>query len=269
MNVWITRPLLAFLAVITLLAALRPTDGLLLPALAAAAWAAVLRLHLRRSHWQGAALFALVWLDFVLLKAVNANWVAWHADGLLARWDSALWGGRILPSYFRYEAHPLAADWFALCYFCFFLMVLWAVCDYACRRRASSDAFFNGLLAVYLLGLTGYFALPAAGPAFTTLPDTGTPGLFAPALLRMVADGVTGMDVFPSLHTALPLYITAFLWRDGRRRTAVLLLPLSLCIVAATILLRYHYGVDVLAGILLAAAAAWRFAPSGKREKAA
>ena len=78
-------------------------------------------------------------------------------------------------------------------------------------------------------------------------------------MIAIVKDGVTGMDVFPSLHTALPLFITAFLWRDGRRLAAILLAPVSLGIVVSTVFLRYHYGVDVLAGMLLAAAMAWRY----------
>ncbi|RKW16644.1 MAG: phosphatase PAP2 family protein, partial [Cardiobacterium sp.] len=71
-----------------------------------------------------------------------------------------------------------------------------------------------------------------------------------------------GMDVFPSLHTALTLYITAFLWRDGKRKTALLLAPVTAGTIAATIWLRYHYGVDDLAGLALALAALY-----GSREK--
>ena len=108
-------------------------------------------------------------------------------------------------------------------------------------------------------GFAGYFLLPAAGPAFTVLPDAGAQGFIAPHVIAIVKDGVTGMDVFPSLHTALPLFITAFLWRDGRRLAALLLAPVSLGIVVSTVFLRYHYGVDVLAGMLLAAAMAWRY----------
>ncbi len=259
-NPRIARPLLALLAAVIVSAALRPLNPWL-PYAAAAAWLAVLRLHLARSPWQGAALFALVWLVFPLLKAINAHWIAWHADDLLSTADSALWGGKILPAYFRYEDLPPAADVFAACYFAFFFIVVGAVAYYAVRRRASAPAFFNGLLGIYLFGLTGYLLLPAAGPAFTTLPDGGARGLIAPHVIAVVKDGVTGMDVFPSLHTALPLFITAFLWRDGRRKTALALLPVSLGIVGATIFLRYHYGVDVLAGILLAATFAWRYAP--------
>ena len=257
----IARPLLALLAAIIVSAALRPLNPWL-PYAAAAAWLAVLQLHLARSSWQNVALFALVWLVFPLLKAVNAYWLAWHADGLLSAADSALWGGKILPAYFRYEDFPLAADVFAACYFAFFFTIAGASAYYAVRRRASAPAFFNGLLGIYLFGLMGYLLLPAAGPAFTTLPDGGARGLIAPHVIAVVNDGVTGMDVFPSLHTALPLFITAFLWRDGCCKTALALLPVSLGIVGATVFLRYHYGVDVLVGILLAAAFAWRYAPT-------
>ena len=63
------------------------------------------------------------------------------------------------------------------------------------------------------------------------------------------------MDVFPSLHTALTLYITAYLWRDGKRTAALICTPLTVGTIVATIYLRYHYGVDVLAGFLLAVCA--------------
>ena len=112
------------------------------------------------------------------------------------------------------------------------------------------------------MGLAGYLLLPAAGPAFTTLPDQGAGGILAPAIIAIVKDGVTGMDVFPSLHTALTLYITAFLWRDGKRKNALLLAPVTAGTIAATIWLRYHYGVDDLAGLALALAALY-----GSREK--
>ena len=127
---------------------------------------------------------------------------------------------------------------------------------YALRRHTPAAArFYNGLIGIYAVGLAGYLLLPAAGPAFTTLPDQGAGGIIAPAVIALVKGGVTGMDVFPSLHTALTLYITAFFWRDGCRKTALALAPVTAGTIAATLWLRYHYGVDVLAGLLLALAA--------------
>ena len=211
----------------------------------------------------GALLFALIWLAFPLLKPLNQHWLHSHADALLAALDSRLWGGKPLPAWFHYEAHPALTDLLAACYFAFFPIVIGGVAYYAWRRREPSAArFYNGLIGIYLAGLAGYLLLPAAGPAFTTLPDQGAGGILAPAVIAIVKDGVTGMDVFPSLHTALTLYITAFLWRDGKRKTALLLAPVTAGTIAATIWLRYHYGVDDLAGLALALAALY-----GSREK--
>lgn len=251
MNVYISRALLAFIAAILCLNLLRPMQlwqplALLLP------FGGVCYLHYRRSAWQGMAMLALIWISFPLLKGIKQYWLPWQADALLARIDRLLWGGEILPAYFRYETQPFLADVLAFCYFSFFFLVL-AAAYYFHRQAFYRHAFFNGLLGIYLCGLCGYFLLPAAGPAFTTLPDRGATGMIAPWLIEIVKNGVTGMDVFPSLHTALPLFITLFLWKNTPlKAVAVVLSLLTLGIIAATIFLRYHYGIDVIVGIVLA-----------------
>ena len=250
---------LALLAAILILAAcatLRAADSGNLPLLAAGCllwgWTA----YHCRSDWAGSNLFLLTWLVFPLLKDINYYLLPWHADALLATIDRHLWGGRILPAYFRYEAHPYLTDLLAACYFSFYAIVLGSVACYTYTRATpAARRYFNGLIFLYSAGFIGYFLLPAAGPAFTTHPDGGAGGIIAPPLIAIIKDGVTGMDVFPSLHTALTLYITAYLWRDGKRMAALICAPLTAGTIVATIYLRYHYGVDVLAGFLLAAVA--------------
>lgn len=272
----ITWPFLLITAVILLLSAAawpalpQPTAQLCLSLGAGgllwlwACWQAWRKPH---GHWLGTVLFALSWVVFPLLKIISSHWLRWSADALLSAIDSRLWGGQILPAYFHYEQHPLAAEVLAGAYFCFYFIVLGAVVLYSVRRRQPEAAnFFNGLLCLYVLGFIGYFTLPAAGPAFYSLPDQGASGPIARGVIAVVKDGVTGMDVFPSLHTAITLYINVFLWRNGYRRTALALLPITLGIMLATIFLRYHYGIDVLAGLLLAAWASWRFAPRWRHQ---
>lgn len=266
MNRHLVHTTLALLALILALAAAAlivapQPQNLALLAASGVLWGIACRL--RHSPWNGALLFALIWLAFPLLKPLNQHWLHSHADALLTALDSRLWGGQPLPAHFHYEAHPVLTDLLAACYFAFFPIVIGGVLYYALRRRETVAArFFNGLIGIYSVGLIGYLFLPAAGPAFTTLPDQGAGGIIAPALIAIVKDGVTGMDVFPSLHTALTLYITAFLWRDGKRKTALLLAPVTAGTIAATIWLRYHYGVDDLAGLALALTALY-----GSREK--
>ncbi|WP_455003445.1 phosphatase PAP2 family protein, partial [Cardiobacterium hominis] len=183
MNRTLVHTTLALLALILALAALAliaapQPQSLALLAACLVLWGVVYRL--RASAWNGALLFALIWLAFPLLKPLNQHWLHSHADALLAALDSRLWGGKPLPAWFHYEAHPALTDLLAACYFAFFPIVLGGVAYYAWRRSEPSAArFYNGLIGIYLAGLAGYLLLPAAGPAFTTLPDQGAGGILA------------------------------------------------------------------------------------------
>jgi len=64
-------------------------------------------------------------------------------------------------------------------------------------------------------------------------------------------------DIFPSLHTATPLWFTFFalhqMRRDRRWRWPALVTAFfSANIIFSTMLLRWHYGIDVVAGFCLA-----------------
>ena len=73
-------------------------------------------------------------------------------------------------------------------------------------------------------------------------------------LVQVVEKGITGMDVFPSLHTGITLYILGFYKINGYHRVAGVLTPLFAGIMLATVYLRYHYGIDVVIGVMLALA---------------
>ena len=176
--------LILALAAATLIAAPQPQNLALLAA-SGVLWGITCRL--RRSPWNGALLFALIWLAFPLLKPLNQHWLHSHADALLTALDSRLWGGQPLPAHFHYEAHPVLTDLLAACYFAFFPIVIGGVTYYALRRKTPTAArFYNGLIGIYGIGLIGYLFLPAAGPAFTTLPDQGAGGIIAPAVIAIV-----------------------------------------------------------------------------------
>ena len=49
------------------------------------------------------------------------------------------------------------------------------------------------------------------------------------------------------------MYVLGYFALGGHRRIALLLTPVVAALVLATVYLRYHYGIDVLAGLLLAA----------------
>jgi membrane-associated phospholipid phosphatase len=66
----------------------------------------------------------------------------------------------------------------------------------------------------------------------------------------------TRRDCFPSLHTAITVIVTTFAYKY-RRWMFWFFLPVNIGIIMATIYLRYHYVIDVFAGLALAAFCVW------------
>jgi hypothetical protein len=210
------------------------------------------------ASWRGVLLFAASWLIFPLFKAIRAGWIHHTADALLLALDRALWGGLSLPEHAFALERVWLSEVLSAGYFAFFLIVLTPVIWFAFHRaQREALVFFLGLHLMYLLGFAGYLLVPAGGPymAFPNVfPYPAHGGAVTHFVTGVVAQGVTGMDVFPSLHSGVTVYVWGFCLLGGPRyrAVAIVLTPLMLCIVVATVYLRYHYGIDLLAGIALA-----------------
>jgi membrane-associated phospholipid phosphatase len=78
-------------------------------------------------------------------------------------------------------------------------------------------------------------------------------GLFIAGPLQEILNRLEGVkrDAFPSGHTAITLTVVYLAWRFERRLFAFFL-PVALALIASTVYCRYHYVVDVIAGIGLA-----------------
>ena len=116
-------------------------------------------------------------------------------------------------------------------------------------------------LAFYL-GLVGYLLMPAVGPRYAfperfTVPLSG-PWLTAPASAMWRSLQQVDRDCFPSLHTAMSTIALVYLWRlralRGGRALLAIGAPLIAGLIFSTMYLRYHYFVDVAAGLALAVA---------------
>ena len=70
----------------------------------------------------------------------------------------------------------------------------------------------------------------------------------------VVERGSNRVDVFPSLHVAARAFMLFFDRRFARWRYR-LYLPAAVGLWVSTVYLRFHYGIDVLAGALLAVVA--------------
>jgi membrane-associated phospholipid phosphatase len=97
--------------------------------------------------------------------------------------------------------------------------------------------------------------VPALGPRFA-LADRQTVALETSPLSRSIARTInalerTKLDVFPSGHTMVTAAVLLVALRRARR-VFWALLPVASVLVFSTVYCRYHYVVDVLAGLLLA-----------------
>ena len=119
--------------------------------------------------------------------------------------------------------------------------------------RAAFDRAVLLLVGGFLTSYLGYLLVPTLGPKVVLAFEREITGLWLTPALRASIDGgeANPWDCFPSGHTMLALTSLLILWRWNRRWFRWFLLP-CLLLIASTVLLRYHWVLDVVAGALLA-----------------
>jgi membrane-associated phospholipid phosphatase len=183
------------------------------------------------------------------------------ADRWLFGTDPTIWMGRF--------AHPYITEILQVAYTSFyFLFVLLGIELY--RRNTTGDFHVFMFTCVYgfFLSYLGYFLLPAVGPRFTlhdfTALNRELPGvILTPSLRWLVNTGgsvplqssaaaamaAVQRDAFPSGHTMMTLVLMVVA-RGTRARVAPVLYAAGSLLIVATVYQRYHYVVDLLAGIV-------------------
>jgi len=223
------------------------------------AWAAANPNGLR---WRIRLLFypALMGASFYMLTPAMALLGVPKVDALLNRWDMALLGRNL-----SVAGEPFMAPWLTdvmmAAYLFYFIYLVGGPATYCVRNLAKFRLLFVGMFTVMGLGYIAYTIWPATGPYAHLVFDRPVSGSwFTTMALPVVHGGSNGVDVFPSLHLAVSLYLLAFDRLHDRRRFWWVLAP-CVALWVSTIYLRYHYFVDLLAGTALAAVgwgvAAW------------
>lgn len=164
-------------------------------------------------------------------------------------------------------SNPVLTEILQISYSSYYILFL--IVGVEIYRRHTLKSFDKaGFMIVYgfYLSYLGYFLLPAVGPRFTLHDfqsiNRDLPGLFLTEPLRAFVNfgesipthvpnpvDLVQRDVFPSGHTQLSL-VVVYLGFHFRTRSRWLLMSLASLLIIATVYLRYHYAVDVLAGAL-------------------
>jgi membrane-associated phospholipid phosphatase len=174
-------------------------------------------------------------------------------DALAARLDTKLWGTD--PTLWM-AAHPnvYVTEFLQIAYSLFVPAVL--VIAYLLWRQRKFDEFrfYAFLVAVgFMASYVGYLAVPVRGPRFFLENLPPLKGLWLTGILQNTLDRLESAhyDCFPSGHTELTI-LACWGSRMVSRRLFYLFLGYTPCIIFATVYLRYHYTLDVLAGAVLA-----------------
>ena len=181
-----------------------------------------------------------------------------YFDDLLISIDYSLFGGHHPTVLLERLIHPRLTTAMQFAYISYYPMalVLGVVLFMKNKETAFDEAVFGIMLCFYLSYL-GYLLFPAVGPRFT-LAHLQTRDLAASSLVVAIQDTLNALentktDAFPSGHTAVALLTLYYAWKFRERVLVALLITAVTGLIASTVYLRYHYVIDVIAGIALTA----------------
>jgi membrane-associated phospholipid phosphatase len=198
------------------------------------------------------------------IPLVNPN----NYDQVLAGWDRAIFGVNPTQWISRFS-HPVLTEYFQIWYNFFQLMLIPpSVYLYRARRMREFRIYAMVLLFGFYLSYLLYFIMPAIGPRFSVHDfhsiNRELPGLILTEPFRTFIDAgnnitpamtdpyvTVNKDCMPSGHTMMSILGMLMAWHF-RSRWRWLITIGGTSVAIGTIYLRYHYMVDLLAGLTLA-----------------
>lgn len=237
-----------------------------------------------RARWTRARL-ALAWTALLAYHATYLtyhnlkSWVVLEAprDALLAGWDRWLLLGHNPAVLLHDLLGEHAAAWVLMAWYEAFgtlVIVAFPAAVVLAPRIRDAYAATAAFVWAWILGTAAYYAIPSLGPFdeapgdFAGLPRMPVQGTQAQLLAdreHLLAhphapDAFAQVAAFASLHVGVTGVIVGLAWWHRQRRTAAVLAVFLAGTMVATVYLGYHFVVDVVAGLAIAALA-WVLGP--------
>lgn len=206
------------------------------------------------------ALIGTLLASFFQLREILPAVSPWSDDAAIYAFDVKVFGFEASVALDRFVT-PATTEWFAFFYFLYFLilsvhvlpMVFWNKDPHLLNR------FATGVLLMFMSAHLLYMIVPGYGP-YWYLKDTFahelTGGTFWHLVRETVDAGGAQKDIFPSLHTAAPTFFAIFSFRHRKlfpfKYSWPVMAFVATQIIVATMFLRWHYMVDIVAGLTLA-----------------
>ncbi|MEJ2684587.1 MAG: phosphatase PAP2 family protein [Candidatus Sulfobium sp.] len=175
-------------------------------------------------------------------------------DPLLIRLDFMLFNGTPAIMLEKIQS-PFLTDILQLSYSSYYFLPV--ILGIALKTNNEDSHFERSLFLVMLcfyLSYVGYLLWPALGPRFSihALHEDKLRGFIVADPIRDFLNRLEGVkrDAFPSGHTGVSLVVLYLTFRFERRLFWIFL-PIVLALIFSTVYCRYHYVVDVIAGVIL------------------
>ena len=205
-------------------------------------------------------MYYTLWGDATLLMVTTDR------DQVLMGFDQRVFGFQASLALQRIIS-PGMTSWMTFCYFFHIINIPLVGCFlYIGRPRARFREMMSGIMVVSFLGMMGYLLVPAIGPVYTLRAQYTVPLHQSLWLFNQQVDFMDfariRRDVFPSMHVAISFVVWLYAYRNSKKLFWILS-PLIVSLWLSTLYLRYHYLIDVVAGLILAplsfALANWLF----------
>lgn len=201
--------------------------------------------------------------SFFQLREILPAVSPWTDDASIYAFDLRVFGFEASVALDRF-VNRTTTEWFAFFYFLYFLILSVHVLPivYWNKDTVLLGRFAIGTLLMFLTAHVVYMIVPGYGPYWYlkgTFAHELEGGTFWQLVRETVDAGGAQKDIFPSLHTAAPTFFAIFSFRHRRlipfKYSWPLVAFLATQIIIATMFLRWHYLIDIVAGLTLATGA--------------
>jgi membrane-associated phospholipid phosphatase len=216
----------------------------------------------RRPTWRwtpqlrGIAVITTMFMLYGTLGTVAFEAIPWLADPWLDQADRTLFLGRSPSLMFAGDPPPRTVEFLSFYYAAYIPYLYMSIfLGLVARPPDERDEFVTAFAVLYFLGFLGYLFLPARGPVVelaNEFPAALRGGYFHGIILLSIDKMGGPHGAMPSLHVGASFMVVWFDLRHRNLLRGLIYLPLVILIAAATIVLRYHWVVDLIAGASLA-----------------
>lgn len=207
----------------------------------------------------------------------DLNRILPNLDPTFASLEQALFGCQPALLFSQQWNHPIFSELMYMGYSSYFLLIAIVTFYYFFKRYQEFERTSFVILTSFFVYYVIFVVLPVTGPQYYYLavgidniaqgvfPSVGDyfmthdqmmempgwqDGFFYQFMVHAHAAGERPTAAFPSSHVGVTLVLLLLAWRSGSRRLFYFVLPFFLLMCLATVYIRAHYVIDVLAGLV-------------------